>query len=133
VVDRPRLFTIAGVPVSLVFDFAVGGYCIGLPINHERVDRQKLMVGNPQKTVVTQFKVGNMKFITFSESPYNEDHRLHLSTSHWTCEVKMRQVAGNGFVFWDKYYAVHDYTVTDEQGWLRDMTIARMLSDEWME
>jgi hypothetical protein len=48
-----------------------------------------------------------------------------MELQHW-------MMGGNEcFKMWNKYYAVIEYTMVDKHAWLRDMTIARMMTDEW--
>jgi len=126
----PVFKTIKGVPVDFVFEFCQTVMTRGSidPVSGE--DRHRMLI-DPHL-----FTVGGILFTAF----YSESRRfrnftlLHLSANEWTCELELQHWMMGGedcFKLWNKYYTVHDYTMVAKHAWLRDVTIARMLTDEW--
>lgn len=117
----PQHSVIKGVPVEFILEFAEQGFTHG---------------GVHGRNGVTM-EVGGIEF-RFTSLDHSERYRntsaLTLSANEWSCTLEMLNIMMGGsttFSFFNRSYIIIDYSMQAKHAWLRDMTIARMMTDQW--
>ncbi len=118
------------VPVGFILEFAerverIGELAYAAPRDaRDEADQKILEVGG------ILFCVENFE----QSKKFRNGTAVRVSAKEWSCTLELLNILMGGkdtFEYWNRSYIVIDYAIEDRTAWLRDMTVARMMTDEW--
>lgn len=123
----PEHREIKGVPVEFILEFAQQAFLQGNAYSQDQIVSRDQIV----------WSVGGIEFYFRNNSKserYRNTTALTVSANEWSCTLEMLNIMMGGsttFSFFNRSYIIIDYSMQAKHAWLRDMSIARMMTDEW--